>query len=77
MRYADYKFNGEKYLLDTNKAYDKDWAIDPNKKVIGLNTGCGERWTSRLWKNDYWVQLINKLKEQDFEVILLGGSAGE
>ncbi len=31
-----YKFNGEKYLIDIEKDYDKDWTIDSNKKVIGL-----------------------------------------
>lgn len=70
-----YKFEGEKYLLDIDKQYDKDWPIDFRKKVIGLNTGCGERWTSRLWKNDDWIELITKLKGQGNEVILLGGPA--
>jgi lipopolysaccharide heptosyltransferase III len=70
-----YKFNPEedKYLMDIEKKYDMDWTIDLNKKVIGLNTGCGDRWTSRLWKKDYWIELIGKLKREGFEVILLGG----
>lgn len=68
-----YEFKDEKYLLDIDEKYDRDWNIDTGKKVIGLNTGCGERWTSRLWKNENWIKLINKLKSDNFEVILLGG----
>lgn len=68
-----YKFNGEKYLIDLDKNSDKEFPIDINKKVIGLNTGCGERWTSRKWKDEFWIELINKLKHEGFEVILLGG----
>lgn len=68
-----YKFNGEKYILERNKEFDKDWSLNFNKKVIGLNTGAGERWTSRLWKDESWIKLITKLKSENYEVILLGG----
>ncbi|MEO6695471.1 MAG: glycosyltransferase family 9 protein [Ignavibacteria bacterium] len=68
-----YEFEEEKYLIDIDKNYDREWPLDPDKKVIGLNTGCGERWTSRLWKDQYWIELIKKLKGAGFEVILLGG----
>jgi heptosyltransferase-2 len=68
-----YKFNNEKYLLDIDKTFDREWNIDTRKVTVGLNTGCGERWTSRLWKNDYWIDLIRKLKNEKAEVILLGG----
>jgi len=70
-----YEFHKEKYLTDIDKKYDRDWPIDTAKKVIGLNTGCGERWTSRLWKDEYWIELIKKLKGAGLEVILLGGNA--
>ena len=68
-----YEFKGEKYILNADSAFDREWDIDKGKKVIGLNTGCGERWTSRLWKDEYWIELINKLTEANYEVILLGG----
>ncbi|MBL8006090.1 MAG: glycosyltransferase family 9 protein [Ignavibacteria bacterium] len=68
-----YEFRNEKYLLDTDKSFDRNWEIDFNKKVIGLNTGCGERWTSRLWRDEYWIELIKKLKSENYEVLLLGG----
>lgn len=68
-----YKFNKEKYILELDDKYDTKWDIDSEKKVIGLNTGCGERWTSRLWSDDNWIKLINILTDNGYEVILLGG----
>lgn len=66
-----YDFNNEEYLLDVKN--DIHFDIDKTKKVIGLNTGCGGRWTSRLWRTDYWIELAKKLSAQNFEVVLLGG----
>ncbi|MDQ3021773.1 MAG: glycosyltransferase family 9 protein [Bacteroidota bacterium] len=71
----EFDMGKDKYLIDVEKEFDREWGINYGKKIVGLNTGCGERWTSRLWNNDYWIRLINKLLESDFEVILLGGSS--
>lgn len=67
-----FNFKDEEYILEiiSNKS---NWDIDRRKKVIGLNTGCGGRWTSRLWLNEYWIELASKLKKNDYEVIFLGG----
>ncbi len=67
-----YEFEKEEYILP---AYDKEskFEIDHSKTVVGLNTGCGGRWTSRLWPENYWIELIEKLKKENYEVILLGG----
>ncbi|MEO8446967.1 MAG: glycosyltransferase family 9 protein [bacterium] len=70
---CNYKFSGQEYLIDLDKKHDVDFPIDNLKKVVGLNTGCGERWTSRLWEDKYWIELIRKLKAEKIEVILLGG----
>lgn len=48
-------------------------ALPPGGPVIGLNTGCGERWIAREWPEDYWVQLITMLHDRGFRVLLLGG----
>ena len=45
------------------------------KPVIGLNTGCGARWTTRLWPNNYWTNLVKLLKDNNFFPVLLGGQA--
>jgi ADP-heptose:LPS heptosyltransferase len=70
---AGYKFKGEKYILPINIESNRKWKISKNKKVIGLNTGCGGRWASRLWPESYWIKLAIELKELKYEVILLGG----
>ncbi len=66
-----WQFSGEEYIIDCEHF---QWDIKSDGKVIiGLNTGCGSRWTSRLWKNDYWIELARILKANDFFPILLGG----
>jgi ADP-heptose:LPS heptosyltransferase len=67
-----YEFNKEEYILPD---YDSEtnFEIDHFKKIIGLNTGCGGRWTSRLWPEKYWLQLIQKLRHENYEVVILGG----
>jgi len=67
-----YEFNNEEYILEVDDI-DHGWNIDKSKKVIGLNTGCGGRWTSRLWPTEYWIKLAKDLLANDFEVVLLGG----
>lgn len=66
-----YEFQGEEYVLEINEKID--WVLNRSKKIIGLNTGCGGRWTSRLWPNEYWIELVKKLINNGYEVVLLGG----
>ncbi|WP_082455489.1 glycosyltransferase family 9 protein [Hymenobacter sp. AT01-02] len=42
---------------------------------IGLNTGCGDRWTTRLWSDDQWTRLIQQLQAAGYAPVLLGGEA--
>ena len=67
-----FKYSGEKYVLP-KFSFDKTWDIDHSKKVVGLNTGCGGRWTSRLWPDEYWINLAKQLVENNYEVVFLGG----
>ena len=67
-----YSFNAERYILD-RPAVQHAWKLARGKPVIGLNTGCGDRWTSRLWADDNWISLAKALKRKGYEVILLGG----
>lgn len=72
-----YEFNKEKYLIDIKSEADifrnEKYGLNNSKVKIGLNTGCGARWVSRLWKDEYWTELINKLLSEGHQVILLGG----
>ena len=68
-----FSFKGEKYILPNRNFIDAKWKFAKNKKVVGLNTGCGGRWTSRLWANENWITLAKNLLKKGYEVILLGG----
>jgi heptosyltransferase-2 len=67
-----FDFKDEEYIIEIpqNKY---EWNIEKTKKVIGLNTGCGGRWTSRLWPREYWIKLAKDLIKENYEVIVLGG----
>lgn len=67
-----WKFSGEEYILDCDSSIR--WDI-PNegKKIIGLNTGCGGRWVTRLWNEKNWIELINKIQNSGMFPMLLGG----
>ncbi|OGU70976.1 MAG: hypothetical protein A3H45_12550 [Ignavibacteria bacterium RIFCSPLOWO2_02_FULL_55_14] len=68
-----FSFNGEKYILEPPRMQQRPWKVDRKKSVIGLNTGCGGRWTSRLWADANWTALAKALKKRGYEVVLLGG----
>jgi ADP-heptose:LPS heptosyltransferase len=69
-----FKYSGEKYILSTFDQYSKSWNFDKPKKIIGLNSGCGGRWISRLWSDDKWIKLANFLLQKGYEVVFLGGA---
>ncbi len=68
-----YKYNKEKYILP--KPEDCEFPLNKAKKVVGLNTGCGARWQTRLWPERYWIELARGLKKNGCEVVALGGEA--
>lgn len=67
------QYKGENYLLDNHEEKNYTWNFDKSKTTIGLNTGCGDRWTTRLWSIDKWVELAKKLMAENHTVVLLGG----
>lgn len=65
------KFQGEKYIVPLD---DSDpFALDLPRPLIGLNTGCGSRWPSRLWAFERWEELAKLLQRAGFSVLILGG----
>lgn len=68
------QYKGEPYLLDNHAAAGYTWPLPKNKTLVGLNTGCGDRWTTRLWDIEKWVELAKKLLAAGYEVLLLGGA---
>ncbi|MBA4319895.1 MAG: glycosyltransferase family 9 protein [Flavobacterium sp.] len=69
---CSFEFGDEEYIIEKDEKA-VSFNIDHSKKVIGLNTGCGGRWTSRLWLDSYWIELAKMLLKNNYEVILLGG----
>ena len=50
-----FQFQGEEYILNVKQ--EQTWNLSKDKKIIGLNTGCGPRWKSRLWPESHWIRL--------------------
>lgn len=68
-----WEFQGEEYIFDNHQDKGFQWDLNRSKPLIGLNTGCGDRWTTRLWSEEKWVALIGLLQQQGYQVVLLGG----
>ena len=67
-----YEFKGEEYILDVPKgiAFPE---LDTSHPIVGMNTGAGARWTSRLWAVEHWAELANRVIDSGKSVLLLGG----
>ena len=68
-----FEFKGEEYILENFASEGYNWRIEEPKPLVGLNTGCGGTWRSRLWGQEKWVELAQSLKSQGIGVVLLGG----
>ncbi len=66
-----FKFDGEEYIMPEVPSYD--WKLPVKKTIVGLNTGCGGRWMSRLWADEKWIALSKRLKKAGYVPLLLGG----
>ncbi len=67
-----YTFSGQEYVLDRPVPAPK-FDLPSGRAVVGLNTGCGGRWTSRLWPEEAWAELATDLRAAGYAVVLLGG----
>jgi ADP-heptose:LPS heptosyltransferase len=48
--------------------------VDFSRPVIGLNTGAGRRWQLKQWREDGYLELIERLaRGHDAQFVLLGG----
>lgn len=73
-----FEFQQEPYILNYDKKLAEKWKslrkMADGKKLIGLNTGCGTRWLTRLWPDEYWIEFIGKLQKENYYPVLLGGT---
>lgn len=65
-------FSGEEYIIET-KAENRFRALRSEQPLIGLNTGCGDRWTSRKWSDRQWEELVALIQQKGYTPLLLGG----
>ncbi|MGE5316235.1 MAG: glycosyltransferase family 9 protein [Acidobacteriota bacterium] len=61
----------EPYILE--RRVRKAWNIPHEQKLIGCNTGCGGRWPSRLWPDEFWIEFARTAKSRGYEILWLGG----
>lgn len=64
-------FGGEEYMMPPIGEFG--WKLPKGGKIVGLNTGCGGRWSSRLWPEKNWISLARKLKKAGYRPLFLGG----
>ncbi len=67
------KFRGEEYIVECDEKVKIGLGNKTKKKIVGLNTGCGVRWPTRLWKEEYWITLAQMIKQAGYSVLMLGG----
>lgn len=72
------KFAGEEYAIRRDPAAEERWRAEVRaqaggRTIVGLNTGCGKRWTTRLWPAERWIELIGRLREEGYFPLLMGG----
>lgn len=72
-------YRGEEYWLrpPTAKALKDAELILPGKGWVGLNTGAGWRWPTRIWPESHWIDLIDRLKQKQLKPVILGGPEEE
>jgi len=77
---AELKFEGEKPLIHISEDIKSEMKSftdnlkSRNKKLIGINVGSSSRWPSKSWHKDNIIEFIKKIKEDNFEILLLGGN---
>jgi ADP-heptose:LPS heptosyltransferase len=72
MEICGYTWNNDPYILDVPNGIEFP-GLDLSKPLVGMNTGAGVRWTSRLWDVRQWAELANRVIDSGKNVILLGG----
>jgi ADP-heptose:LPS heptosyltransferase len=68
-------YSGEEYWLRSpdESSFKTAEAILPGDGWIGLNTGAGFRWPTRIWPETHWAGLIETVKENGLRPVILGG----
>jgi heptosyltransferase-2 len=73
-----FEFNNEEYLIQLNSELSQKWEqqfnqLSNSKTIVGLNTGCGPRWNTRLWSEESWKSFAKLLVAKGYYPVFLGG----
>jgi heptosyltransferase-2 len=68
-------YRGEEYWLGSPALQSREVAqhLLPGTEWVGLNTGAGWRWPTRIWPESHWIDLIELIKKQGLNPVILGG----
>jgi ADP-heptose:LPS heptosyltransferase len=68
-------YRWEEYWLREPASSSKRTAeeILPSRGWVGLNTGAGWRWPTRIWPEENWAALIAALQGEGLKPVILGG----
>lgn len=74
-----FSFEQEPYAISLNEEKSLEWHKILKDKaqgrlVVGLNTGCGPRWNTRLWSEEHWMDLAKILVDHGYLPMFLGGN---
>lgn len=69
------QYRREEYWLrePAKKSHEMAETLLPGSGWVGLNTGAGWRWPTRIWPESHWVTLIELLKREGLKPVILGG----
>jgi len=60
--------------IDRAARHFRSLGVDLDRPLIGLNTGAGGRWPLKQWREDGYVDLVERIaRTEDAQFVLLGG----
>ena len=68
-----WEWKGEKYILEGACTPSLPHLKKGHVPLVGLNTGAGNVWPTRIWPERSWAELIARLRKNGLRVLLLGG----
>jgi ADP-heptose:LPS heptosyltransferase len=73
MEMCGLEYRKQQYILDPHLEQPVPDGLPSIRPLVGLNTGCSPRWTSRIWPEQHWVRLAILLRESGYGAVLFGG----
>ena len=75
-RKHQYVFELSAEEVKRGRAHLESIGLDFNRPVIGLNTGAGGRWPLKQWREEGYIELVERIsRREDVQFLLLGGPA--